>query len=117
MITFSQVTDVVTMIGVLGVTGTLYATKRLRKSALAQDYIKRYWEISDQWMTETVPARQGAGDVHVRRYLQLCEDEYEMAALGLIDSRIWPVWHAGVCATLCGTMKARIDAVLVADAA
>lgn len=54
-------------------------------------YVQRYWEIDDDLLLEpkgSVRHRQ-----HRHRYLRLFEDEYDVAALGFLDSRQWQAWH------------------------
>jgi hypothetical protein len=94
----SVVTDaasVATSVGVLFGASGLWAQARQRKQALAQLYIKRYWKIADSCeRSKDALSRQK----HELRYFGLCEDEYEVAALGWIELQVWDVWHAAIVA-------------------
>ena len=79
-----SITEVVTLIGILGGVGTLYATMRLRKTTFGLEYIKRYWDIEDRLRSAEAAKDGEATRLQVERYIRLCEDEYELA-----DSDLW----------------------------
>lgn len=71
----------------------LFAQTQARKFGLAQVYIQRYWEIDDRFIEEGCPS---PGSANARRYLRLCEDEFEVARQGWIDLGVWRTWHSGI---------------------
>ena len=69
----------------------MHQQARQRKLNLAQLYIKRYWDLEDLRLAQEVPDH-----VLALRYDRLCEDEYEVARLGWIDTNVWAVWHRSI---------------------
>ena len=80
-------------IGVPIALSQLWLVRRDNRSGFEQNFVARYWEISD-----------GAGDEpdgdDVRRYLRLAEDEFELMRLGRISWGTWDIWHDGIHADL-----------------
>ncbi len=90
MSVISDIATVATAVGVLLAAAGLIAQARQRKFGLAQIYIQRYWDLDD--LKRLDPGQ----NAHTISYLRLCEDEYEVARLGWIDSGVWRVWHDGI---------------------
>lgn len=80
-------------IGVPIALSQLWLVRRDSRSGFEQNFVARYWEISDR-----------AGDEpdsdDVRRYLRLAEDEFELMRLGRISWGTWDIWHDGIRADL-----------------
>ena len=89
----SQVANVATAIAVLVAALSLFAQSRSRKFALAQVYIERFWAVDEYLIHNPCPA---AGSADTRRYLRLCEDEFDAARQGWIDVAVWRTWHTGI---------------------
>lgn len=104
--------QILTAIGVLATVATVSATNRLRKTGLSQDYIKRFWAITDDLQNARANANPAAAQHHLTRYLHLCEDEYELAALGFVDARTWSVWHTAIHQYIKHPAPADVEAVL-----
>ena len=109
-----SITEIVTLVGILGGVGTLYATMRLRKTTFGLEYIKRYWDIEDRLRSAEAAGDQEGKKLQVERYIRLCEDEYELAELGFVDSRSWPVWHTGIRQLLLGSLS-EDSAIILAE--
>lgn len=84
---------IATAIGVLLAAAGLFAQTHQRKFGIAQLYIERYWQVDEAFLAERRPHADSAD---ARRYLRLCEDEYDVARLGWIDVGVWRIWHDGI---------------------
>lgn len=65
--------------------------RRAMRAEFGNLYVQRYWEIDDDLLLE--PKGTDKHRQHRHRYLRLFEDEFDVAALGFLDSRQWEVWH------------------------
>jgi len=111
--------DVATAVGVLAATVALFFNwrslqeqARARRSALAFEYIKRYWQIDDSRRRARGPFAAAARRVDDGRYLTLCEDEYDLMSEGMLDAELWEMWHGCIQADapeLLGTRAGRPD--------
>jgi hypothetical protein len=104
------VANVATALGIVFAVFQLSRSRAERRHQLAQIYIQRFWEISDARLR----AEKGNGDTEMEaaRYLRLCEDEYEIAALRFLDSRTWHLWHR----TIRQCLEGDIDSQKLLDA-
>ncbi len=114
-----DIAGIATAVGVLLAVFGLFAQTHQKKFALAQLYIKRYWAIDDD-LTRT--ENEGASTMSarardVKRYLRLCEDEFEIARLGWIDAAIWDVWHEGICTQITKLQAETNDFALLTECA
>lgn len=82
-----------TALGVLAAVIQLVLSRRQARAMFEQEFVKRYWVISDDGLQQRT---ENAGDVEERRYLRLCEDEFEVMRLGSISWRTWEVWHEAI---------------------
>jgi hypothetical protein len=89
----SDIAGIATAAAVLIAAAGVFAQSRARKFGLAQVYIQRYWQIDDDFIQEGLPS---PGSADARRYLRLCEDEFDAARLGWVDVAVWRAWHAGI---------------------
>ena len=88
-----DIANVATAVAVLIAAGGLWAQTRARKFELALVYIQQYWKIEQDLLVED----HSSGETpSVRRYLRLCEDEFDAARQGWIDVSIWRIWHDGM---------------------
>lgn len=97
----SEIAGVATAVGVLLAVGGLLAQFRVRKHAIAQMYLSRYWEIYDLEHGSGAPLHLPLPSLRRRNvgretYLRFCEDQYDVARLGWIDAQTWDVWHRGI---------------------
>jgi hypothetical protein len=91
--TISDIAGLATAFAVLLAAGGLFAQIHQRKFSLAQVYVQRYWEVDEPFLS-TPPPPDGSSDA--KRYLRLCEDEYDVAKLGWVDVGVWKIWHQGI---------------------
>jgi hypothetical protein len=88
-----EIAGVATAIAVFVAAAGLFTQTRARKFGLAQVYIERYWEVDEFFLREGCP---GPDSANARRYLRLCEDEFDAARLGWVDIAVWGAWHEGI---------------------
>lgn len=88
-----EIAGVATAVAVLIAAASLFAQSRARKFGLAQVYIKRYWEVDEFLLHDRFPPPDSP---NARRYLRLCEDEFDVVRQGWIDVAIWRTWHEGI---------------------
>lgn len=88
-----EIAGMATAVGVFVGAAGLFAQTRARKFGLAQVYIKRYWEVDELFVGDD---RQRHESTYARRYLRLCEDEFDAARLGWVDIAVWRAWHEGI---------------------
>lgn len=88
-----EIAGVATAVAVLIAAAGLFAQSRARKFGLAQVYITRYWEVDEFFLRDGLPAPDSA---NARRYLRLCEDEFDVVRQGWIDVGVWRTWHEGI---------------------
>jgi len=82
-----------TALGVIMGVYQLSLSRRQAHSDFEQRFIDRYWQIADVALSEDgVDASQD----DLRRYLRLCEDEFELMRLGQIRWATWEIWHDGI---------------------
>lgn len=89
---FGLGTLITAVVGLGLVTRQLSEQRRTMKAALGNLYIQRFWDISDAMLYEEKGTKRHTQSR--RRYLQLFEDEFEVARLDFLDKREWHVWHA-----------------------
>lgn len=95
-INISHLTDLVTATGVVIAVYQLAQARRARQHELANLYVQRFWDIDDLRQRATQAGKSEELDVLDLRYLRLCEDEFEIARAGLLDPKIWAVWHGPI---------------------
>jgi hypothetical protein len=88
-----EIAGVAMAVGVFIGAAGLFAQTRARKFGLAQVYIKRYWEVDELFVRDD---HQRQDSTYARRYLRLCEDEFDAAQLGWVDIAVWRAWHEGI---------------------
>lgn len=100
--TYRQTMDVATWVGVgtlatavIGLSLVVWQLREQRRAMRAEFgnlYIQRYWQIDDDLLL----AEKGTPlhDQHRHRYLRLFEDEFDVSALGFLDTHQWASWHA-----------------------
>jgi hypothetical protein len=93
-----DIAGIATAVGVLIAAAGVLAQTRARKFGLAQVYSERYWQIDDHLLQED---RRHPGSAIARRYLRLCEDEFDAARLGWVDRAVWDAWHTGIRSQIC----------------
>lgn len=88
----ADVAALATAIGVLAAVVQLLLSRRQSRAEFEQQFVKRYWELSDDELTN------GGADSSVqrKRYFRFCEDEFEVMRLGSISWRTWEVWHDAI---------------------
>lgn len=59
-------------------------------------YVQRFWDIDDRRLRAEQVGDKDELLLQDRRYVRLCEDEFELVRLGWIDAEIWAVWHASI---------------------
>ena len=84
-------TLIVVVVGVALVIVQLGEQKRATRAVFGTAYVQRYWQIDDD--RQLLEADDPRRPLHERRYLQLLEDESDVAALGLLDLPQWAGWH------------------------
>ena len=89
---WSDIASVATAVGVLAAVVQLVLSGRQSRAAFEHEFVRRYWEISD----DRVQRGDDRSEVLIKRYLRLCEDEFEVMRLGSISWRTWEVWHDAV---------------------
>jgi hypothetical protein len=89
---WTDVASAATALGVLAAVVQLVLSRRQARSTFEQEFVKRYWVITDDAL------QQADHDSHVKeqRYLRLCEDEFEVMRLGSASWRTWEVWHEAI---------------------
>ena len=67
-----------------------------RDDELANLYVQRFWHIDD--LRQRAAQASNAEEMLLldRMYARLCEDEFEIARVGLLDAKIWAVWHGPI---------------------
>lgn len=89
-----DIAGIATAVAVLLAAAGLFAQTHQRKFGIAQLYIERYWHVDEAFLTNPRP---NPDSPDARRYLRLCEDEYDVAGFGWIDVGVWRTWHDGIC--------------------
>jgi hypothetical protein len=93
VVLIGDIAGIATAVAVLIAAGGLFAQSRARKFGLAQVYIERYWVVDEYFLPARRPEPTSAD---ARRYLRLCEDEFDAAQQGWIDVAVWRTWHSGI---------------------
>ena len=88
-----DIAGMATALAVLIAATGVFAQSRTRKFSLAQVYVQRYWQIDDDLPPDGSLNHDSA---NVRRYLRLCEDEFDAARQGWIDVAVWRDWHDSI---------------------
>lgn len=88
----SDIAALATALGVIAAVFQLLLSRRQARSSFEHEFVKRYWSICDDSVHGTSPDTE----VQRRRYLRLCEDEFEVMRLGSISWRTWEVWHEAI---------------------
>lgn len=86
-----DIASVATAVGVLLAIYQLMLSRQQARAAFEQSFVDRFWCIEDDRLRDTETP-----DVNRRRYLRLCEDQYEHARLKQISKRTWDIWHEGI---------------------
>ena len=106
-INISLLANLVTIVvGGVGVPVALYQlslARRARQHELANIYIQRFWDIDDARQRATIDGKDNEALFQDRRYVRLCEDEFEIARLGFLDPKTWAVWHSAIRDALQGS--------------
>lgn len=85
---------VIAAIGLLLTARQLKIQNRQHRLELGGLYINRFWSVDDE-LTMADPASEPERYKRLkRRYLKLCEDEFDAARLGWLDPQQWAVWHS-----------------------
>jgi hypothetical protein len=93
VVLIGEIAGVATAFAVFIAAGGLFAQTRARKFGLAQVYIQRYWTVDEFFLLEGC---SGPHSANARRYLRLCEDEFDAARQGWVDIAVWRAWHEGI---------------------
>jgi hypothetical protein len=83
--------SIATAIGVLIAIYQLALSRQQARAVFEHTFVERFWGIEDDRLRGTESA-----DVNRRRYLRLCEDQYEHARLKQLSKRTWDIWHEGI---------------------
>jgi hypothetical protein len=86
-----DIASIATAIGVLIAIYQLALSRQQARAVFEQTFVDRFWGIEDDRLRDTESA-----EVNRRRYLRLCEDQYEHARLKQFSKRTWDVWHEGI---------------------
>lgn len=86
-----DIASVFTAVGVLVAIYQLTLSRQQARAVFEQSFVDRFWGIEDDRLRETEPEK-----VNRKRYLRLCEDQYEHARLKQISKRTWDIWHEGI---------------------
>ncbi|QIK66282.1 hypothetical protein G7072_07905 [Nocardioides sp. HDW12B] len=89
----SDIAAVATAAGVLAAVVQLLLSRRQARAAFEHEFIRRFWAIGDDALQQP---QTHSGTVERKRYLRLCEDEFEVMRLGSISWRTWEVWHEAI---------------------
>lgn len=84
----SDIAALATAIGVLAAVYGLLLSRRQARATFEHQFVQRYWELDDDRLRDAEDE-----SLFRRRYLRLCEDEYEAMRLGQVSWRTWEVWH------------------------
>lgn len=96
-----EIASLATAVGVLAAVVQLLLSRRQARNAFEHLFVDRYWQIDDDLIQ--APETQSQ---YWRRYLRLCEDEFESMRLGQISWRSWEVWHDSIRDREIGTRAA-----------
>jgi len=76
------------------------SAKRDRLRAFEDNYVQRYWAISDRWslavMLHNAHSISDDDQLAIRAYIQLCEDEWDIRRLGWISKSSWKSWLSAI---------------------
>jgi hypothetical protein len=86
-----DIASICTSIGVLIAIYQLFLSRQQARAVFEQSFVDRFWSIEDDQLRRAEPE-----DVNRRRYLRLCEDQYEHARLNQLSKRTWEIWHEGI---------------------
>lgn len=89
----ADIASLATAAGVFAAVVQLLLSRRQARAGFEHAFVSRYWDLDD----ERVAALE-SDSIDQRRYLRLCEDEFESMRLGQISWRTWEV-----CTTPSGT--------------
>lgn len=102
----TDVSLVVTAVGVLGAWFSLRQSYHDRLHQLESRYVDRYWKITEQLTLDALRATRQTPDHEVnvnpedekaiRSYIILCEDEIEQRANGYITDTTYSEWIEGI---------------------
>lgn len=86
-----DIASIATAVGVFIAMYQLFLSRQQAQAVFEQTFVSRFWGIEDDRLRATE-----SEDVNRRRYLRLCEDQYEHARLGQLSKRTWDIWHEGI---------------------
>jgi len=109
----TDISLIVTAIGVLGAMFSLRQSYRERLRQFEANYVERYWKLLDELSLDALrtadPAEISPGDEKaIRSYFYLCEDELEMRANGYISDNTYNTWADGMIEQLDQPMFAKV---------
>lgn len=96
------IANLATAFGILVGVAALWVSYGQSRTQFEQSFVKRYWLIADDHMrvengiTTNLGGYIHALELHNRRYLRLCEDEFELRRLRRIRRGTWEIWHAAI---------------------
>ncbi|GAA1615833.1 hypothetical protein GCM10009805_07590 [Leucobacter chromiireducens subsp. solipictus] len=90
----------------------LRTTQKIRKHEFEDIYVQRYWAVFDGltsgqklalWNPEANQEVLRAPEVQtvLWKYMELCEDQADLRAVGLITKQTWKQWESGVRSAAC----------------
>ena len=99
---FTDIAALATAVGVLTAVYQLFLSRRQARATFEQQFVQRYWQLDDSRLVTS------KNSFFERRYLRLCEDEFESMRLGQVSWRTWMVWHDSI-RDMAGPMRERIS--------
>lgn len=95
-----DIASIFTAIGVLAALYQLVLSRQQARAAFEQTFVDRFWTIEDDRLRGSEP-----DDVNRRRYLRLCEDQFEHVRMKQVSPRTWEIWHEGIQAGVGANLK------------
>lgn len=80
-----------TAVGVVVAAVQLRHSRKQARADFEHKFVERYWQILDEHLRG-----ETGDDVYRKRYLRLCEDEFEAKRLAQISAETWKVWHLAI---------------------
>ena len=91
VVVIADIASLCTSVGVLIAIYQLFLSRQQARAVFEQSFVDRFWSIEDDRLRRVEP-----DEVNRRRYLRLCEDQYEHARMKQLSGRTWDIWHEGI---------------------
>ncbi|MEM8980436.1 MAG: hypothetical protein AAGD04_13190 [Pseudomonadota bacterium] len=103
------IAEAIALLGIALVVAGYFQAKRILRAHIFAEYTRRFSEIEAEFRMALAAEQSNqnaeysnsvALQISVRKYLNLCSEEYHLRRKGLIDDEVWSYWKRGMAAIL-----------------